>query len=190
MEFKKLIIILTITITLIFAIMMGVSYGWYAYTNAESTLTASTIKEKPSIIFAQTEYIKLINIAPIYDEDRYNYASKNSFNITIGENLQKYETAIELVLTNIEMDEELKIANYKYELLQDGKVVANGNFENIGFSTSVVLMPMTLIKPSNYPKTYRYELYIWLSEDNTNQNNLMNKKFSAKINVTSATKSK
>ena len=36
--------------------------------------------------------------------------------------------------------------------------------------------------------TYVYELYIWLSEDKTNQNELMNKQFSAVINVNSAIK--
>ena len=49
---------------------------------------------------------------------------------------------------------------------------------------------MTIIEPSNYPQTYNYELYIWLKEDGTNQNNLMNKGFSAKINVSSALKKK
>ena len=47
---------------------------------------------------------------------------------------------------------------------------------------------MTVMSPTSYPYTYVYEFYVWLSEDKTNQNNLMNKKFGAKINVTSAVK--
>ena len=83
---------------------------------------------------------------------------------------------------------ELKTANYKYELLQNGSVVATGNFSNIGSSKEMTLMPMTVLSPTSYPQNYNYELYIWLSDDGTNQNNLMNKGFSAKVSVNSATK--
>ena len=86
------------------------------------------------------------------------------------------------------MANELKIANYKYELVEDGKTISSGNFSNIGTAKSLRLTPMTIMKPTTYPTTYTYEFYIWLSEDGTDQNNLMNKGFSAKINVNSATK--
>ncbi len=188
MEFKRIIIILTITITVIIGLMCGVSYGWYAYSNAESTISGSTIKEKPTVIFAQTEYISSSEIMPIYDEDRRNYANKNSFTITIGQNLELYETGLEITLRDISISEELKIKNYKYELLQDGVVIRTGNFENIGTATNMILMPMTVIEPPTYPYTYTYELYIWLSDDGTDQNYLMNKLFGAKVNVTSAIK--
>lgn len=167
---------------------MGISYGWYAYSNAETKAQASTIKEVPTVIFSQTEYIFSSQTMPIYDEDRYNYANKNSFTITIGENLSEYETGIEISLKDIKMSDELKISNYKYELLQDGELISNGDFSNIGASTVLNLMPMTLMNPIVYPQTYTYELYIWLSEDETNQNELMNKVFSAKVNVNSAVK--
>lgn len=190
MEFKKMIIILTITITIIFGITLGISYGWYAYQNAESNVIGSTINEKPTVIFAQTEYIESTTTTPIYDEDRYNYANKNSFTITVGPNLENYEVAIEVYLTDINISEELKIANYKYELLEDKKLIANGNFASIGSANSLKILPMSLLTPKTYPKAYTYELYIWLSDDNTNQNNLMNKGFSAKVNINSAVKSK
>lgn len=187
MEFKKMIIVLSITIIVLMSIMMGVSYGWYAYENAQSTIGGSTIKENPTVIFSQTEYISSTQTMPILDTDRYNYANKNSFNITIGENLKEYQVGIEISLVNISMSEELKIANYKYELLQDGVVIANGNFADLNV-TSIKLMPMTIINPIGYPQTYTYELYIWLNDDGTNQNYLMNKGFNARINVNSAVK--
>lgn len=190
MEFRKIIIILTITIVVIIGLMFGVSYGWYAYSNAESNIASSTIKEKPTIIFAQTEYITTNQISPIYDEDRYMYANKNSFIITIGENLLNYEVGIEIALNNINMSNELKIKNYKYELLKDGVSVTKGDFSTLGEATTLKLSPMTVITPENYPQTYNYELFIWLSEDETNQNDLMNKEFSAKVDINSAIKKK
>lgn len=187
-EFKRMLLTLTITIISITTIMFGISYGWYAYSNAESTISGSTIKEAPTVIFSETEFMSTTKIIPILDEDRYRYASKNSFNIIVNQNLQDYQVGIEISLINIKMSEALKTTNYKYELLLNNLVVANGDFSNIGTSTTLKLLPMTVIKPTKYPQTYNYELYIWLSDDKTNQNNLMNQKFSAKININSAVK--
>ena len=53
---------------------------------------------------------------------------------------------------------------------------------------NLVIKPMAVVTPVSYPQTYTYDFYLWLSEDETNQNYLMNKAFSAKINVTSAVK--
>ena len=183
-----MIILLSVTVSIMFGVLLGISYGWYAYANAESNIKANTLKEAPTIVFAQTEYITSTQNMPIYDEDRYRYANKNSFTVTLGENIKEYETGIEITLENINIEEELKIENYKYELLQNKKIISSGNFNNIGENTTIKLLPMTIMSPVSYPYTYVYEFYVWLSEDETNQNNLMNKKFGAKINVTSAVK--
>ena len=188
MEFKKLIIVLSITIIIMVGIMCGISYGWYAYANAETRVAGTTVKDIPTVIFTQTDHIFSANRPPIYDKDRYNYAYKNSFLITIGENLKNYQTGIEISLKDIMMSNELKIANYKYELQEDGKTISTGNFKDIGTNNTLNLKPMSIISPNKYPQTYTYDFYVWLSEDDTNQNNLMNKAFSAKINVTSAVK--
>lgn len=188
MEFKKLIIVLSITITIMIGLMCGVSYGWYAYTNAETNIESTTLKDIPTVIFTQTDYIYSKSTTPIYDQDRYNYAYKNSFMITIGENLKEYETGIGISLKDILMSNELKIENYKYELVEDGKTVSTGNFKDIGNNNTLDIKPLTIMTPNSYPQTYTYDFYLWLSEDETDQNNLMNKTFSAKINVNSAVK--
>ena len=183
-----MIILLSVTISIMFGVLLGVSYGWYAYSNAESFIEGNTIDEIPTVVFAQTEYITSTQIMPIYDEDRYRYANKNSFTVTLGSNLQEYETGIEITLSNINISEELKISNYKYELLQDKQTVSSGNFSSLGELTTIELLPMTVMTPDTYPSTYAYELYIWLSEDGTNQNYLMNKNFGAQIKISSAIK--
>lgn len=188
MEFKKLTIILGVTISTGICLLFGSSYAWYAYSNAETSVEGSTINSVPTTIFSQTEYLFYKNILPILDEDRYNYANKNSFSITVGENLQEYDVGFEISLKDVAMSNELKIANYKYELLQNGITIKKGNFSDIGQSSNYIIMPMTKVKPKSYPETYNYELYIWLSDDGTNQNDLMNKAFSARININSAIK--
>ena len=188
MEFKKMIILLSITVSIMFGLLLGMSYAWYAYSNAETNIEANTKKDAPMIVFAQTEYISSTQNMPIYDEDKYRYANKNSFTVTLGENLAEYETGLEIILSDIIISEELKIENYKYELLQNKQIIANGNFSNIGDSKEIKLMPMTLLDLETYPYTYAYELYIWLSEDGSEQNHLINKNFGARIKVNSAVK--
>ena len=108
--------------------------------------------------------------------------------VTIGENLKDYETGIEISLKEVLISDELKSENYKYELVEDGKTVSSGNFKDIGKSDKLTIKPLTVMTPNSYPQTYTYDFYLWLSENETNQNDLMNKSFSAKIYVDSAIK--
>ena len=188
MEFKKLLLVLGIAMTATVGVMFGVTYGWYEYSSARAAVKASTIKEIPTVIFTSDENLHISRIMPIYDEDRYTYAEKNTFTVTIGENLKNYETGIEISLTNLKIDDDLKIKDYKYELLQDGVPVSSGDFSGVGMSTNMSIMPMTKLIPTSFPQTYTYDIYIWLSENDTNQNNLMNKVFNAKLNVNNAIK--
>ena len=188
MEFKRLIVVLTISLFVTFSSMLGASYAWYAYENAEISLFGATIKEAPTVIFSQTEYISTSLNTPIYDKDKENFANTNAFTITFGNNLEKYETAISIVLDEIYIDEALKIANYKYELVGNDETIAAGDFSTLGDNRQIVLMPSTIIEVPSYPQTYTYELYIWLSEDETDQNHLMNKSFSGRIKINSASK--
>ena len=57
MNYKKIIIILGITTFIFIGILFGTSYAWYAYNNAESRVSGKTIKETPTVIFSQTEFI-------------------------------------------------------------------------------------------------------------------------------------
>lgn len=187
---KKTLFVFGITLMVISFSMFGASYAWYAYSSAETTLSGSTIDQTPAVIFAQDNYILANSNMPILDIDRYNYSNINSFNVTFGSNLMKYETAITILLTDINISEELKNVNYKYELLENEKTISTGNFSMIGDNHEIVLVPSKIIDVATYPTTYVYDLLIWLSDDGTDQNYLMNKTFSAKIKVNSAMKRK
>lgn len=189
-EFKKTLIVLTITLCIFSALMLGSSYAWYAYNNAETSLFGSTIKEAPTIIFAQNENITAVTNMPIQDEDKYSYANINSFNITYGENLKDYDLAISIYLEEITMSEELKIENYKYELLENNITISSGNFKDIQDNKEMPLIENKLVNIDSYPTTHVYDLFIWLSDDGTSQNELMDKHFSAKIKINTAAKKK
>ena len=67
MEFKKIVIILGITLSLIAGILFGASYAWYAYSHAETNVKGNTLSEVPTVIFSQTEYVHSKQIIPIMD---------------------------------------------------------------------------------------------------------------------------
>ena len=46
----------------------------------------------------------------------------------------------------------------------------------------------TIMNIENFPQTNTYEFYVWLSDDGNDQNYLMNKSFSGRIKINSASK--
>lgn len=187
MNTKKNYIILSLAILAIGFGLVGITFAWYSYSNAESRVNASSLREKPTVVFSQTEYIESSAIMPIKDEDRYNYGTKNSFIVNILENLKKYDIALQINLVDISMSSELKMNDFKYELLENGVIVSSGNFSNLD-SDTIEILPNKTLNVLNYPYAYNYELIIWLSENNGDQNNVMNKNFKARVNVISAVK--
>ncbi len=190
MGLKKLFIVLSITIGIIFGLMLGSSYAWYAYSNAESTLFGRILSEKPTIIFAQDDSVVFRTNMPILDSDRYLFANITSFNVTFENNFIDYETAMSIYLDDIIIDDELISDSFKYELMENGTTIASGSFMEYQKNGSFILMPSKIIDNQVYPATYVYDLFVWISDDGTNQNNLMGKTFSAKVKVDNAMKRK
>ena len=170
--------------------MLGSSYAWYSYSNAESTLFSRTLEDKPTVIFAQDDSVVFRTNMPILDVDRYSFANITSFNVTFGEDLVDYDTSLNIILDDIVIDSELINDNFKYELLENGESIASGSFINYDNSGELNIMPTKIILEDKYPKTYVYDLFIWISDDGTDQNYLMEKSFSAKVKVNSAIKRK
>ena len=181
---------LLITFSIIFSLMLGSSYAWYAYSNAESTLFGRTSEEKPTVIFAQDDSVVFRANIPILDSDRYSFANITSFNVTFGENIIDYDAVISIELYDIVIDTALVIDNFKYELLENGVSVASGSFADYQNTGNLLVMPSKIIDSDVFPKTYVYDLFIWLSDDGTDQNDLMDKNFSAKVKVNNALKRK
>ena len=144
MNTKKNYIILTISILAIGMSIVGVTFAWYSYSNATSIVKGNTIKDKPTIVFKQSEYISTSNISPIKEEDRYNYGEINSFMVSLDENLSKYDNTLEISLENIKIDNELKNINYRYELLENDIIISSGNFSTLE-DNRLVIMPNKII---------------------------------------------
>ena len=176
-----MILILSITITVIVIGAFGVSYGYYAYTSANTLFNVSTIKSLPTVTYAQSSNLNETVGIPINEDNYATEASKSQFTITYGSNLSGYDVAIKISLTNITLDSALKNSYFRYKLVRGGTVIASGNFSSVG--SSLVLKSAEKKSITSYPTVENYILYIYLADSGSEQNAMMGKKFSAKITV-------
>lgn len=191
MKFKHMLFVLTVTTSIIFACMLGSSYAYYTLSNG-TTVTATTgeFDANISVVFSESEYINLKTGVPINSTDVDKYASASKFTlIPDATKLQGYDVAVKIAISNITIDTELKISDFKYNLkCNDGSSTTTIKSGTGADFTSTELEIGTLSTQNstfNVSKTYNCALRLWLQETGSNQNALMNKSFSGLIKVNS-----
>lgn len=191
MKFKHMLFVLTVTTSIIFACMLGSSYAYYTLSNG-TTVTATTgeFDAIVSVVFSESEYINLKTGVPINSTDVDKYASALKFTlIPDATKLQGYDVAVKIAISNITIDTELKISDFKYDLkCNDGSSTTTIKSGTGADFTSTELEIGTLSTQNstfNVSKTYNCALRLWLQETGSNQNALMNKSFSGLIKVNS-----
>lgn len=191
MKFKHMLFVLTVTTSIIFACMLGSSYAYYTLSNG-TTVTATTgeFDANISVVFSESEYINLKTGVPINSTDVDKYASTSKFTlIPDATKLRGYDVAVKIAISNITIDTELKISDFKYNLkCNDGSSTTTIKSGTGADFTSTELEIGTLSTQNstfNVSKTYNCALRLWLQETGNNQNALMNKSFSGLIKVNS-----
>ena len=191
MKFKHMLFVLTVTTSIIFPCMLGSSYAYYTLSNG-TTVTATTgeFDANVSVVFSESEYINLKTGVPINSTDVDKYASASKFTlIPDATKLQGYDVAVKIAISNITIDTELKISDFKYDLkCNDGSSTTTIKSGTGADFTSTELEIGTLSTQNstfNVSKTYNCALRLWLQETGSNQNALMNKSFSGLIKVNS-----
>lgn len=207
MTFKKLIIILTITVSLLITALLGTSYAWYQFDNAVTNFSGTTYTDNVDleVIFINNSTINSTIEAPIFKEQVDEYSQKTLFTISASSQTidDKARIAYQITLSDIKIDEKLAVKDLKYSLIEtknnNSTTITSGNFENFKGDT-IILKEMKTIEELDV--TYSYEFRIWLEEPYctledvnnglydkcSNQNELMGKKLTGKINVSSAFK--
>lgn len=191
MKFKHMLFVLTVITSIIFACMLGSSYAYYTLSNG-TTVTATTgeFDANVSVVFSESEYINLKTGVPINSTDVDKYASASKFTlIPDATKLRGYDVAVKIAISNITIDTELKISDFKYDLkCNDGSSTTTIKSGTGADFTSTELEIGTLSTQNstfNVSKTYNCALRLWLQETGSNQNALMNKSFSGLIKVNS-----
>lgn len=185
MEFKKLIVVLTLTVIILVMISLGASFAWYSFANSGTNFQTTTSNDDITVTYTQDDYINTTTGVPITEEEVATKASKNQFSVLAGNNLNGYQVAIQIMLTNIQIDDALKIDDFKYQLLENSQVIASGTGTTIGDNTDLIIKEQSNITVGT---TYNYELRVWLAETGVSQNELMGKSFSAQVKIASTMK--
>lgn len=192
MKFSKMIFVLTIAASAIFVFMIGSSYAYYTATSTDINVTTGNTSDGVSVIFTDNNYVNITTGVPIDDNMVDNYVDGNKFSIIPNVNtLNGYDAFITIALINVNIDDSLKINSFKYKLIcidDNSDVVKSttGNGTSLVSGTDVVLSKFNTTDNSfdintNYQCTFK----VWISNSGNNQNELMNKKFSALLEVNS-----
>lgn len=195
MTFKKLLLILSFVVIAIICVLLGTSYAWYTFTDATTSFNVETMSENVdlAVVFTNDSNISTTVGIPITSEQVDEYASKTTFSITPSSTvIGSRQVAYQIEIADFSIASELKNSSYfKYSLLEtvDGttKTISSGNFSGATGST-FVLKSMSTLNSSDLDKTHSFEFRIWLEESNEAQNDLMGKRISGKIKVSTAIK--
>ena len=177
-------LIITLIVITVFALSLSASYAWYTYSGGATDFDSVTSEVDLNVIYAQSQIITTTTSLPIKDEEKEKYADTNIFTVSAPEELYNHQVILTISLINIEIDEELKSQDFKYELLENNEVIAQGSGKDFTENTKV-LKDIIEINPT---QNYTFGLRIWLSETGESQNELMNKSFKAQIQVDSVAK--
>lgn len=180
MNFKKLILVLSLTVVLMISLLLGFSYAWYATTTSTSFNLGTPSQDVLSIDFQTSDYVSTTTGIPLLDSEVETLADKTLFTVKASDNMN-YTAKYTILLKDIIIADELKNASFRWALLKDGVSVASSDFSGIGTATTLDLYTTTLVL--NATNADSYELRIWLSENNGNQNGMMNKAFSARVAI-------
>ena len=181
MNKRNLVLYFSITIILI-SVAFAVSYAFF---NAnilgnDKVTTTNVTTGTLTIDFATSAYINNTNLFLISDSDIETKADATKFSIsnTNGNVTGKYTIS----LTDLTISDNLKSADFKWQLLKNNTALATGNFTNATTGTEYSLT--TSNQSISVNQTDSYILRIWLSETQQDQLSLTNGTFSAKVKMT------
>lgn len=181
MSFKKTLLIILLVIFAVFTLMLTTSYAWYSFENARTSFETVTADELVDISYLSGEYIATNTAVPIKGSEVSKYAEVNSFILNSKNPDSDNELLATISLTDISIDKALQNANFKIDCYYQGvsKASISGNTVGTGGATSKELGKITL--DDNIPNNF--EIKVYLLDNGTDQSNLMNKSFRAKIKI-------
>ncbi len=170
---KKKISILIGAIMVVVLLLIGFTYTYLSSnTREENSVKAGTLLI--SYEDDNLESINMSNIQPIYDKDIKEKASKINFQVNNTGTAKAY---VDINITDISLPSELEDLEFKWALYSGEEKISNGNFRN------VLDNKLLLTNNQEITSSKNYELYIWISENELDQSDMMEKTFSGKITV-------
>ena len=180
--------IISIVIIVVFSMMLTTSYAWYSFENASTSFQGMTNNDDIIINYQHGEYINTMIALPISSSDIDEYADKNNFSIEVKNNEKDIDIAVNVSLVDITIDSVLRNANFKVDMYYQGEKwsSAQGNTIGTGGATTLTFKNITTGKSTiilDNDISNLFEIRVYLLDDGSNQNTLMNRTFQAKIQV-------
>ena len=191
MKFNKIIFILMIAATIIFAGMIGSSYAYYTLTDTSIDITTGNVTNGFSIVFSDNNYVNVKTGVPLNDDQVIESAKANMFSIIPNASaLNGYDAYVNVSLINVKIDDALKVSDFKYSLICNDSnsyesTIGSGDGTSLSTGTDVLLGGLNTINGSlNINTNYQCYFRVWIANKaDTSQNELMNKSFSALLKV-------
>ena len=180
--------IISIVIVVVFSMMLSTSYAWYSFENASTSFQGMTNNDDIIINYQHGEYIDTTIALPIVSTKVDKLSDKNNFSIEVKNNEKDTDIAVNVSLVDISIDSVLRNANLKVEMYYQGEKWASvaGNTIGTGGATTLTFKNITTGKSTiilNNDIANLFEIRVYLLDDGSNQNTLMNRTFQAKIQV-------
>src|SRR5574344_2095974 len=171
-----------IIIAIIIPVLFGISYAYYLAVikgNNSSVKGTATNTFDINLVTDSGGYITATNMIPIVSDDIANLSNKGVFKVVAGNN--EHKVTYSLSLTNISISTNLKVADFKWDLINKDTTtsIASGNFASV--SSTITLASNLTIEANT---TTNYELRIYILETDSDQTSQMNGTFSAKVTLT------
>lgn len=174
----------------LFVLSFSVSYSFFTTVpqiNNPENATSHVTTDYLDYDFGTTEYINNQSLTLIKPENVATEADKTVFNVARKAG-SKYNIKYNIYLTELNISDNLKSEDFKWDLLQNGVSIYSGNFVAAEANQTFMLTAEPLLIDNDASKSY--ELRVWLEESNVDQLNLLNGTFSAKVGIDVYTVSK
>ena len=174
---NKYYIVALVALLIVLVIGTG-TYAWLTWSSPNTTKLTVKIGNIADVIFDNGKEINTTSLAPVFT---YDQGEKTSFSIVKRSTATSANIDYTITLNITSIAAELKVASFKYVLLNGNQVVRQGNFSSASSGGAISLNSSTLTDTRA-----DFTFYIYIDGNTENNANMMNKEFKATINVSAS----
>lgn len=174
---NKYFIVALVALLIILVIGTG-TYAWLTWSSPNTTKLTVKIGNIADVIFDNGKEINTTSLAPVFT---YDQGEKTSFSIVKRSTATSANIDYTITLNITSIAAELKVASFKYVLLNGNQVVRQGDFSSASSGGAISLSSSKLTDTRA-----DFTFYIYIDGNTENNANMMNKEFKATINVSAS----
>ena len=171
---NKYFILVLVSLLIVLVIGTG-TYAWLTWSSPDTTKLTVTIGNIADVVFNTGNDINTTSLSPVFT---YDQGEKTNFSIVKRSSASGTNVLFTVSLNITSIADELKTTSFKYVLIKDNSIVAEGNFSTASSGDTISLYSDAIATSQSY------EFIIYIDGNEENNTNMMNKTFNATLNVT------